>query len=45
VRKHYRLVDGLREIATARIEPDEAIGLARTLLKKRIAEEALARVR
>jgi hypothetical protein len=38
VRKYYRFIDGLRKFAKARIEPDEAIGLARTLLKKRIAE-------
>ena len=38
MRKYYRFIDGLRKFAKARIEPDEAIALARTLLKKRIAE-------
>jgi delta-aminolevulinic acid dehydratase/porphobilinogen synthase len=30
VRKYYRFIDGLRKFAKARIEPEEAIGLART---------------
>lgn len=38
MRKYYRFIDGLRKFAKARIEPEEAIGLARTLLRKRIAE-------
>lgn len=38
MRKYYRFIDGLRKFAKARIEPDEAIAMARTLLKKRIAD-------
>ena len=38
MRKYYRFIDGLRKFAHARIEAEEAIGLARSLLKKRIAE-------
>ena len=38
MRKYYRFIDGLRKFAKARIEPEEAIELARRLLKKRIAE-------
>jgi len=37
MRKYYRFLDGLRKFAKARMEPEEAIALARTLLAKRIA--------
>lgn len=30
MRKYYRFIDGLRKFAKAKIEPEEAIGLART---------------
>ena len=38
MRKYFRFIDGLRKFAKAHIEPDEAIALARTLLRKRILE-------
>lgn len=38
MRKYFRFIDGLRKFAQARIEPDEAIALARKLLRKRIVE-------
>jgi hypothetical protein len=38
VRKYVRFLDGLRKFARARLEPGEAIQLARTLLKQRCAE-------
>ena len=38
MRKYYRFVDGLRKFAKTSIAPEEAIELARTLLKKRVAE-------
>lgn len=38
MRKYYRFIDGLRKFARSRMEPEEAIGLARSLLRKRIAE-------
>jgi hypothetical protein len=38
VRKYYRFLDGLRKFARAHLDPDEAISLARTLLRKRLAE-------
>ena len=38
VRKYYRFLDGLRRFAKAHLEPDEAISLARSVLRKRIAE-------
>jgi len=38
MRKHFRFIDGLRKFAKARIDPEEAIVLARTLLRKRIIE-------
>ena len=37
MRKYYRFIDGLRKFAKARMEPEEAIAIARTLLAKRIA--------
>lgn len=43
--KHHRFIDGLRKFGKARIEPDEAIGLARALHMERIAEKALAAFR
>lgn len=36
--KYYRFIEGLRKFAKARIEPAEAIALARSLLRKRILE-------
>ncbi|MGA2201092.1 MAG: hypothetical protein ABSG40_03930 [Terriglobales bacterium] len=38
MRKYYRFIDGLRKFAKSRMEPGEAIALARLLLQKRIAE-------
>jgi hypothetical protein len=38
VRKYYRFLDGLRRFATARMEPEQAVSLARTLLRTRVAE-------
>lgn len=38
MRKYFRFIDGLRKFAKARIEPDEAIALARKLLRTRIVE-------
>jgi hypothetical protein len=38
LRKYFRFIDGLRKFAKARIEPDEAIALARKLLRTRIVE-------
>jgi hypothetical protein len=38
MRKYIRFLLGLRKFAKARIEPEEAISLARTLLRKRLAE-------
>jgi len=38
LRKYYRFIDGLRKFAKSRMEPEEAIALARSLLQKRIAE-------
>ena len=38
MRKYLRFIDGLRKFAKSRMEPEQAIGLARSLLKKRIAE-------
>lgn len=37
MRKYYRFINGLRKFAKARIQPEEAIALARSLLKERIA--------
>jgi hypothetical protein len=42
VRKYYRFIEDLRKFAKAGIEPAESIRLVLTLLKRRIAEEALA---
>lgn len=36
MRKYYRFIDGLRKFAKARIEPEEAIALARSMLRRRI---------
>jgi len=38
LRKYYRFIDGLRKFAKSRMEPEQAIALARSLLQKRIAE-------
>jgi hypothetical protein len=38
LRKYYRFIDGLRKFVKSRMQPEEAIALARTLLQKRIAE-------
>jgi len=38
LRKYYRFVTGLHKFANARLEPEEAIALARTQLRKRIDE-------
>jgi len=38
LRKYYRFIDGLRRFVKSRMEPEEALGLARSLLRKRIAE-------
>ncbi len=38
MRRHIRFIDGLRKFAKARIDPEEAIVLARTLLRKRIID-------
>ena len=37
MRKYYRFIDGLRKFAKSRMEPEEAIALAKSLLQKRIA--------
>ena len=38
MRKYFRFIDGLRKFAKSRMEPEEAISLARSLLRKRIVE-------
>ena len=36
MRKYYRFINGLRKFAQSRMEPEETIALARSLLRKRI---------
>jgi hypothetical protein len=38
LRKYYRFLDGLRKFAQARMEPAQAVELAHTLLRQRIAD-------
>lgn len=37
LRKYYRFIDGLRRFARTRMQPEEAIELARTVLRERMA--------
>ena len=38
MRKYYRFIDGLQKFAKSRMEPEQAVELARSLLRKRNAE-------